>query len=704
MFRLPFSRLYFLYGTIVGLGSFLIFLVQPLAVRALLPVFGGVPAVWAASLACFQSFLFLGYLLAHLLRTKTSELHQALTILAILLLSSFSLPLLPLKAQTANHSVWEVALAVTMGVGPVFLALAALGPLVQSWAKEAGDGVYRLYAVSSAASLIALLIFPTLLERSLDAKTLSSLWEILFVLEILLVIWAILNGRQKKIPSLQPVPAKRPSKRLVLIWMAWAAAGVTILNASTTVLAQTLASVPLLWVIPLSLYLITWFIAFAVWPPNRSNHELAMAVTALVLLILALGPACQTHLLAGILMILGAMTAACLAAHCSLASTRPDPNQLTGFYLAIAGGGALGGVFSGLAAPSWGPCWIEILVGYGAVALLAVTSYKPLRSARWVRGLAAIAMIGLLGTLAKEGLAPPTGTILEHRDMFGLIRVVEQGRTNTASHRIVLMHGCTKHGAQFLAPDLRNMPTTYYAPTTGCGIALATQRNRQRSGLRIGVVGLGIGSLAAYGQPGDSMVFYELSPAMINLARGGSVPAFTYLTETPAQVKIVEGDARISLARELEKNPSGEQFDLLVLDAFAGDAVPQHLLTREAFSVYTAHLSGGGMIAAHISSNWIDLRPALYAWAQENGWRALTIANHASGPADFDQVSTWVLLFQDFGCLRTLRDLCLPLMDEGIIQVENMIDVDYGDLVAWTDSRGGLLDALTTRIVARDER
>ncbi len=190
---------------------------------------------------------------------------------------------------------------------------------------------------------------------------------------------------------------------------------------------------------------------------------------------------------------------------------------------------------------------------------------------------------------------------------------------------------------------------------------------------------------------------------MVAVAKGASNPAFSYLKDTPAQVEVVMGDARISLARELKSNQVGNQFDLLVLDAFAGDAVPQHLLTREAFAIYTAHLARDGMIAAHISSNWIDLRPVLYAWAKENNWWALTIANHARGPADIDEVSTWVLLFRGLDGLRSLRDRCVPLMANGTIQVENMNNVNFGNLATWTDNRGGLLDALATHVVARDE-
>ncbi|MCP4571730.1 MAG: hypothetical protein GY838_05205 [bacterium] len=702
MNKLPRPRISPLFATIVGLGSFLLFLLQPMTVRSLLPVFGGVPSLWAASLACFQSFLFLGYLLAHLLRTRTSGLQQGSMLIAVFVLALLTLPLLPVENHAQGDSVWAVALALTLGVGPVFLALATAGVMIQSWASVVGNRVYRLCAVSNAASLAALLVYPTLLERLVDWETLGSMWGLLFALETALVVTAVVRHRQKlRRPEGRCIPSAAPASS-ILIWMAWSAAGACVLNASTTVLAQTVASVPLLWVASLALYLVTWIIAFSDRLPRRPASSPVLAAVALTMLLFALGPRYGTPTPLVVIMVLGAMTAACLAAHVSLAASRPAPNRITSFYLAIAGGGALGGIFSGLAAPSLGSWWTELIVGYSAIALLVVTIGRAPRLQRMTRWLATATLTCLLGMLMREVLVAPPGTILEHRDFHGLIRVVEQGTGDPASHRIVLMHGATKHGAQFLAPDLRSQPTTYYAPTTGCGIAMAVQRDQQGPPLRMGIVGLGVGSLAAYGRSGDEMKFYELSSAMVAVAKGVSKPAFTFLDETLAQVEVVLGDARISLANELESNQGGNLFDLLVLDAFAGDAVPRHLLTREAFSIYTAHLAQGGMIAAHISSNWIDLRPVLYAWAQENNWWALTIANYAGGPADIDEVATWVLLFRGLDGLRSLRDRCVPLMANGTIQVENMSDVNFGNLATWTDSRGGLLDALATRVVARD--
>lgn len=685
----------------VGLGAFLLFLLQPLAARSLLPRFGGAPSVWAVSLACYQSFLFVGYLIAHLIRRHVPQSLQGIVLIFVLAAGAATFPLLPVKAAVDGDSVFTVALAVLLGVGPLFVGLAVIGPLVQSWAGDAsGDRAYRLYAVSNAASLAALLLFPTVLERFVDVMVLGRMWSFLYAAEIGLIAVIALNIRRSDAPPLVVRPSHAPSLGSIVGWMAWAASGVVVLNAVTTVLAQDLASMPMLWVVPLALYLLTWIVAFAGRLPGTLFRPAALSGAALGLLLLVLHDSLDAGPVTVILMTLGAMTAACLAAHGALAASRPDSGRLTSFYLAIAAGGAIGGVVSGLAAPSLGPRWTELALGFGAVALLAAIGGIRGASRRGTNVTAAMMLMLLVALLIMKIIATPEGTILQHRDFHGMIRVTEHGVGDPERHRLVLTHGATKHGAQFLAADLRREPTTYFAETTGCGIAVAAQRSRTDSPLHIGAVGLGVGTLAAYGLPGDEIVFYELSPAVASVAAGATNPAFTYLADSPASVDVVLGDARLSLTRELVDHPTGRKFDLLVLDAFAGDAVPMHLLTREAFAVYTGHLSSEGMIAAHVSSNWLDLRPVLYAWARAAGWRALTVSNRSAGPSDRSLISTWVLLFRDLDGLRALREQCLPLMEDGVVEVENMNNVDFGDLPPWTDGRGGLLDVLTTEIVA----
>jgi len=688
----------------VGLGAFLLFLLQPLAARALLPSFGGTPTVWAVSLACYQTFLFVGYLAAHLIRTRTTPRVQGLVLTGALAAAAATLPLLPVSAMGEGDSVLAVALAVTVGVGPLFTALAAVGPLVQSWAGiSGGDRAYRLYAVSNAASLGALLLFPTFFERLVDLSVLGRVWSWLFAVEIVL-IGALALGLRRG-PGRSPVVdvedgEAEPSGFAILVWAAWAAAGVIVLNAVTTYLAQDLSSMPMLWVAPLSLYLITWVIAFSGRSVVSRLNPAVLAGVALGML-LPVMRGIGSGLLTTTLLSLGAMTAACLAAHTRLYALRPRAGRLTVFYLAIAAGGAVGGLFSGLAAPYLGPRWTELAVGFGAVALLSTVAGFRIGIPRGANAAAAVVLTAMVALLVVEVAETPAGTVYRHRDVYGLLTVAEQDFGDPDRDRLVMTHGATTHGAQFTAPARRGTPTTYFARTTGCGIAEAAQRARSGPTLKVGVVGLGAGTLAAYGRPGDDFVFYELSPAVIAVAQGGSDPAFTYLADTPARVEVVAGDARLSLASELVDDPAGRGFDLMVLDAFSGDGVPLHLLTREAFDVYGSHLAADAMIAVHVSSNWINLRPVLYAWARAEGWRALTVSNRSLGADDLTMISTWVLLFHDLEGLRVLRDQCLPLMERGLVEVENMNDVEFGGLAPWTDERGGLLDALTTKVVPR---
>jgi hypothetical protein len=300
------------------------------------------------------------------------------------------------------------------------------------------------------------------------------------------------------------------------------------------------------------------------------------------------------------------------------------------------------------------------------------------------------------------------GLLYKHRDFHGLVRVVERDAGNPQRHRLVFLHGATMHGNQFLDPDLRSIPTTYFGHGTGAGIAVKAQRVLVGGGhgLDIGVVGLGIGTMAAHLQEQDTMRFYELSPTVAEIAQGrvslgNSGHRFSYLSDAAGEIDIVVGDARLSLASELTQEPAGHSFDLLVLDAFAGDAVPLHLLTREAFSLFTRHLSDDGMIAVHVSSTWLDLVPVVYAWAESERWQALTISTRGTADGASGNHAVWMLLFRNQATLRILAGQCQPLMAEGKIMVQNLRNVSFGDLSPWTDDRSNLLALMRSKIRLR---
>jgi len=690
----------------VALGAFLLFLIQPLAARALLPRFGGVPAVWAAALACYQVLLFAGYLGAHLVRSRLAPRAQAWVLGGVALASLATLPILP-SASGDGGGALAVARVLALSVGPAFAVLAMGGSLVQAWspgARGAGRGVYVLYAASNAASLLALLGYPLVLERLWGMTNLGRIWSGLYGVQVLLLL---LHARRRlgHADDRDDAGAALPLGPTLRAG-AWAAVGVVLLNAVTTWLGQDVAAAPLLWVVPLALYLLTWIVAFSGrWTPGPLTATVLVGVAA------ALMAAALTDggiVLRRAALALGALVLGCLAAHGTLHRERPEGRRLTGFYLALAGGGAVGGLLSGVAAPLLGPAWTELQIGFGGLALLtAWTRWRvaaPMRGARLAGGGAALLVLVLAGMVAVRAGAPRPGQVYAHRDFHGLLRVVETQADDPLRHRLALLHGATQHGAYALDPRAP-AATTYFGPTTGCGLAVAARQRRlgEGRGLDIGVVGLGAGTVAVYGRPGDAMRFYELSPAVTRLAwGGGDLPGggFGYLRDSRAEISVTDGDARLSLARELEADPRGHGYDLMILDAFAGDAVPVHLLTREFFALLEQHLAPDALVAVHVSSNWIDLRPVLYAWSEDAGWRALTIANRVTdgGAALF---STWVLLFRDLETLRALRDVCSPLMDAGVIQVENRNDVRWGGLPVWTDDRSDLTSLLKTRVTAR---
>jgi len=690
----------------VALGAFLLFLIQPLAARALLPRFGGVPAVWAAALACYQVLLFAGYLGAHLLRSRLAPRAQAFALGGIALASLATLPILPSGAGDGGGAA-AVALLLAGAVGPAFVVLAMGGSLVQAWspgARGGGRGVYVLYAASNAASLVALLGYPLLFERLWGLTRLGLIWSVLYGAQVLLLL--VHARRRLGHPDDRDAAGAALPLGPTLRAGAWAAVGVILLNAVTTWLGQDVAAAPLLWVVPLALYLATWIVTFSGrWTPGPLVATVLAGVgTAAMAAALSL----DGNVGARALLSLAALVLGCLAAHGTLHRERPDGRALTGFYLALAGGGAVGGLLSGLAAPLLGPAWTELQLGFGGLALLtAWTRWRaapPGGAPRAAAAASALLMLALAGMVAVRAGAPRPGQVLAHRDFHGLLRVVESHPDDPRRHRLTLLHGATQHGAYALDPQAPPA-TTYFGPTTGCGLAVAARRQRvgEGRGLEIGVVGLGAGTVAIYGRPGDALRFYELSPAVTELAWGdGGLPGggFGYLRDTGAEVSVVDGDARLSLARELADDPRGRGFDLMILDAFAGDAVPVHLLTREFFALLDRHLAPEAVVAVHVSSNWIDLRPVLYAWSEEAGRRALTIANRTR---DGEAVlySTWVLLFRDLETLRALRDVCTPLMEAGAIQVENRNDVDWGGLPVWTDDRSDLVSLLRARVRAR---
>lgn len=714
----------------VALGAFLIFLIQPLAARSLLPAFGGSGSVWVTALVFYQVVLAAGYLLAHFVHTRLTIQRQKLTLVLLSAGALLTLSVLP-KPMVAGSDfpAMQLLLALATSVGPPFLVLAVAGPLIQGWAATQSDGastgrcVYSLFAISNGASLLALAFYPFVMEPLWGVLQQGRIWEGLFVVEVVLLI-AISRriritdrtaARRENSDISNTQPGRGAERSRILLWLAWSAAGVMVLTSTSAYIGQEIAAIPMLWVIPLSLYLVTWILTFSGAVRLGVVVRGCLALAALVLIVLAVDFRLSMDFGIKLGFALTGMTLACLTVHASLYRQRPEKDQLTRFYAAVATGGAIGGILAGVVAIQIFQDWCDLALAFILVALLACGGRVPhLRMHKIIilhRGpsfwLVGLILVGCCHLFVATGMERP-GLLYKHRDFHGLVRVVEEDAGNPRRHRLVMFHGTTIHGNQFMNPHLRSSPTTYFGRGTGADIAVQAQRVLvgEGHGLNIGVVGLGVGTMAAYVHEQDTMRFYELSPVVAELAQGrGSLGKsghhFSYLSDAPGEIDVVVGDARLSLDSELIKNPNGNSYDLLVLDAFAGDAVPFHLLTREAFSLFAKHLSGDGMMAVHVSCNWLDLVPVVYAWADTERWQALTISSRGNADGISEKHAVWVVLFRNQATLQILAEQCQPLMAEGKIIVQNLRNVDYGNLRPWTDNRSDLLALIRSQIRLR---
>jgi uncharacterized membrane protein len=655
----------------IFLSAFLLFQVQPLMGRYVLPWFGGGPAVWSTCMLFFQVLLLGGYGYAHLLGTRVPPRRQPWVHAAVVLTT---LPWLPVgvseawKPRGSEAPAFRIVAMLAVGVAGPYLVLSSTGPLLQSWFRIAQPlrSPYRLYALSNLGSLLALLSYPFVFEPWLTRREQAAAWStayILFIAGVLACGRSLARARPGD-PAPQASPGQEPSTDRSpragdhARWALLGALGSINLLATTNQLCLDVAVVPFLWVLPLALYLATFILSFdhdRWYSPGWTALLLSAAVgwSAWVL---------QQGVDATLASQLGsyaaAMFLACLACHGQLARTKPHPRHLTGFFFSMSAGGALGGAFVALLAP------VAFLGHYefplGLLGALAVAALAAARDRRWslaridpLLGAALATLCALLaatpllhGVLTRSpGGGAQRGETLEvRRNFYGVLRVlkVTAAIDDQLVERLELEHGRITHGDQYLSPSLRTTPTTYYGHGSGAGLAIRhhPRRNLAPSSdpFHLGVIGLGTGTLAAYGEKGELVRFYEINPLVPELAQRH----FSYLRDCPAQVHIALGDARITLESELrERQPQG--FDVLAIDAFSGDAIPVHLLTRECARLYAAHLRPGGVLAVHISNRYIDLRPVALGLAKAMGREAVLIESD-SDPLTGADAAGWVLI------------------------------------------------------------
>ncbi|MCX6631781.1 MAG: fused MFS/spermidine synthase, partial [Candidatus Solibacter sp.] len=528
-------------------------------------------------------------------------------------------------------------------VGFPYLLLAATGPLLQRWYARR-DGVafpYRLFAVSNAGSLAALMVYPFAIEPVISVRHQLFAWSVAYAAVVLLVGLAAFLSAANRAPE----PAKSPSAPRAdrLLWVALAACPSVLWLGVANELSQNVAPIPLLWILPLSIYLLSFILCF----DRQGWYRPAVYRVALpagwLLMGYCLSRQGSSLPLTWVMVALSAgLFACCMFCHGELASRKPHPEQLTSFYLMLALGGALGGLFVGLAAPLLFSRYLELPIGITACVVLAaglLYGYPPRRLVR----LAITAALGFVAATQISGYL--AGDRLRIRNFYGALQVSDSGTGNMAVR--MLGNGPINHGSQFLAPEKGRWATTYYGPDSGAGLAIGFQRQRPQ---RVGVIGLGAGTLASYGRAGDTYRFYEINPAVIALAN----TEFRYLRECPCTVSVVPGDGRLVLERE-----PGQNFDVLVVDAFNGDSIPVHLLTREAYAAYLKHLKQGGILAVHVTNRYLDLTPVVQGLAENHAMQSRLIRNTADAERGISG-ATWVLAATNPEFLASLSGTATP--------------------------------------------
>jgi hypothetical protein len=702
-------------------SAFLLFLVQPVFARLVLPLLGGVPAVWTTCMLFFQSALLAGYAYAHVLSRRLQPSHQALVHVAVVIASLAALPVgVPAADHTAElRPVAWLLETLVVSIGAPFVALAATTPLLQRWFAASehpwSRDPYFLYATSNAGSLLALLAYPVAIEPLLSLSAQRRLWSLGYVVAVGLVgtvAWVLHRaGRFGLHPSIVADPTRQPTARERLEWMSLTFVPSSLLLAVTTYLSTDVAAVPLLWIVPLAIYLSAFIVGFSEYRGvvmAAAARGLPLVLLPLILLMVGRGGGVRWFVVCLNLALLAAMSLLCLG---RLAVTRPQSGYLTEFYLWLAAGGMFAGVFNAILAPrlfndvdeypvviAAGCLLLAAGSGVGATLrdlkamrrpmLVGLLAFASLRLARSLqidpRGvqllLAAPALICLsvarqpprfayaVTLLLTAGWLAGTdawGRVVHtERSFFGVYRVGEAGEFRT------LYHGAIVHGRQSLRPGPPE-PLTYYHRGSPIADVLQAVTRTPRS---IGVIGLGVGSLAAYGRPGDRWTFYEIDPAIERIARDTRLFRFLASCES---CSVVIGDARSSLAS------TGAVHDLLVLDAFSSDAIPVHLLTREALAVYAKRLVHDGLMAIHISNRNADLRPVIARAARDLQWTAIARFDHV--PEDDDgglNSSDWVLMARDISGVAVLNDRgWIPLVaDDGRAWAD-----DFSNL--WTSLR-----------------
>jgi hypothetical protein len=627
------TLLRWLYAVTIFLSSFLLFVVEPMAAKQLLPTLGGSSAVWTTCLVFFSFALLLGYLYAHWLSSKFDARQQA--VIHVLLLTAalltLGIPVRPDAVAVSYHPALTVFRVLATVIGLPYLALSATTPLLTAWYANSFEqrSPYRLFALSNFASLLALVGYPLLIEPGLTMNRQTGWWSAGFLLFAVLCGAIAWQGRRRPFPPRKPALVEDSSP--AAFWFLLALGGGMMLTAVTSHISANIAAIPLLWLPPLALYLLTYILAFqGAWTPVRQPMLRLVLVAVASMAYVLRDVRTQLPIAVSIPLFLIALFVICFFLHGELYARRPLTADLTRFYLVASAGSAAGTLLVGVISP------LVLRANYDLACTLVVVALIAL-AATWEDGwglriIWAAGVTAAIVVLSVQVRQYDDDAVALMRNFYGTLRVRETHLPPQSDTDRQLLNGTIEHGAEWFAPQFRGQPLTYYAPDSGLGFAMRLCCGQGVK--RVGVIGLGTGTVAAYGNAGDFIQFYEINPLVEGLARLW----FTFLHDSPAHTSVVLGDARLSLASEGNQN-----FNVIVIDAFSGDAIPVHLLTREALALYRRHLQPDGVIAFHVSNQYIDLEPVVAAIAADAGMSAVSVHSHGDEKNGF-YYADWILV------------------------------------------------------------
>jgi hypothetical protein len=666
-----------LYASAIFLGAFLLFLVQPIIAKQILPWFGGSAAVWATCMVFFQMALLAGYAYADFTTRRLSPRRQVIVHVALLVLSLLVLPITPdvsWKPAGEENPSWRIVGLLTLTIGLPYFILSTTSPLLQAWfARRFHHAIpYRLFALSNLASLLALLAYPVMIEPWVSTIVQSNAWSIGYALFVCLCGYAAISSARSAGDDRAPDAAAEgageapPAASRQLIWLSLAAMATFLLLAVTTHITQNVASLPFLWILPLSLYLATFILCFD--HPRWYRREVFLLLAAILLPLMA-WYSHSLDLKLVIPMYLGGLFVCCMFCHGELSRLKPSPRHLTRYYLMISVGGAVGGLLVGFGAPYLLNGYFELAIGL--IACAALLMYRTYSMAWWTL-IGSAAVVGVTAWGAGRAIEQQvTDSRLMMRNFYSVIKVREFAEPTPFRS---LVHGGIMHGGQLMDPQYRLRPSSYFGINSGYGRMFSSMPDTPR---KVGVIGLGAGSVIAYGRKGDIFRFYEINPQVIDVARR----EFTFMNDTPAKIEVVLGDGRLSLEREPD-----QKFDVLAMDAFSGDSIPMHLLTREAMQIYLRHLKPDGVLIFQATNRFLNIPPIVASLAKEFGLAAVLISDSAEseeGPEYWTSSTDQVIVTANKALLQS----------EKIRAVATEIAIPAG-FRFWTDDFNNLMRVL----------